>query len=145
MVRSDLIAFLLAVSSVFFAQESKAQEYTVEGNTLVDSNDNILYEIIEGSFTWQEAKVDAEFRGGHLATITSLEEQQTGELLTQGDFYWLGATDEQSEGVWEWVTGEPFDFTYWHNFLFNPYLSPEVKVLSFEPDWSCAIANPPSF
>ncbi len=114
MVRSDLIAFFLAVSSLFFAQESKAQEYKVEGNTLVDSNDNILYEIIEGSFTWQEAKVDAEFRGGHLATITSLEEQQTVELLTRGDFYWLGATDEQSEGVWEWVTGEPFDFTYWH-------------------------------
>jgi hypothetical protein len=41
--------------------------------------------------------------------------------------------------------GEDFDFTYWHNFLFNPYLSPEVRVLSFEPDWSAANAEPSQF
>ena len=33
-----------------------------------------------------------------------------------------------------------YEFTYWHNLLFNPYLSPEIKVLSFEPDWSQASA-----
>ena len=29
-----------------------------------------------------------------------------------------------------------YEFTYWHNYLFNPNLSPEVKVLYFKPDWS---------
>ncbi|MDE0822231.1 MAG: hypothetical protein OSA95_13990, partial [Opitutales bacterium] len=33
------------------------------------------YQIVEGSFTWHEAKADAEARGGHLATITSQAEQ----------------------------------------------------------------------
>ena len=33
-----------------------------------------------------------------------------------------------------------YEFTYWHNLLFNPYLSPELKVLGFEPDWSLAKA-----
>src|SRR5262249_15993631 len=28
--------------------------------------------------------------------------------------YWLGATDEAEEGVWRWVTGEPFDYNRWH-------------------------------
>lgn len=37
-----------------------------------------------------------------------------------------------------------YEFTYWHNLLFNPYLSPEVKVLGFEPDWSEASADPAS-
>ncbi len=38
-----------------------------------------------------------------------------------------------------------YEFTYWHNFLFNPYLSPDVTVLSFEPDWSDSSADPTSF
>ena len=37
-----------------------------------------------------------------------------------------------------------YEFTYWHNFLFNPYLSPDVTVLSFEPDWSNSSADPTS-
>ncbi|MDG1177771.1 MAG: hypothetical protein P8L36_14435 [SAR324 cluster bacterium] len=40
---------------------------------------------------------------------------------------------------------EDYEFTYWHNILFNPYLSPEVKVIGFEPDWSKSSANPSHF
>ena len=35
-----------------------------------------------------------------------------------------------------------YEFTYWHNFLFNPHLSPDVTVLGFEPDWSDSSADP---
>jgi hypothetical protein len=38
-----------------------------------------------------------------------------------------------------------YEFTYWHNFLFNPHLSPDVTVLGFEPDWSNSSADPTSF
>ncbi len=38
-----------------------------------------------------------------------------------------------------------YEFTYWHNFLFNPHLSPDVTVLGFEPDWSDSTADPTSF
>ena len=34
------------------------------------------------------------------------------------------------------------EFTYWHNYLFNPNLSPEVTVLHFKPDWSQTISEP---
>ena len=37
-----------------------------------------------------------------------------------------------------------YEFTYWHNFLFNPHLSPDVTVLGFEPDWSDSSADPTS-
>lgn len=37
-----------------------------------------------------------------------------------------------------------YEFTYWHNFLFNPYLSPDVAVLGFEPDWKGSSADPNS-
>ena len=35
-----------------------------------------------------------------------------------------------------------YEFTYWHNYLFNPNLSPEVTVLHFKPDWSQSISEP---
>ena len=35
-----------------------------------------------------------------------------------------------------------YEFTYWHNYLFNPNLSPEVKVLYFKPDWSETLSKP---
>ena len=80
-----------------------------------------IYEIIEGSFTWHEAKADAEARGGHLATITSeVEQGKISELLLENDsLYWVGGTDENEEGVWEWITGESFVYVNWdyeHNY-----------------------------
>lgn len=29
-------------------------------------------------------------------------------------FIWLGASDFAEEGIWQWVTGEAFSFTDWH-------------------------------
>jgi hypothetical protein len=74
---------------------------------------NRTYRIITGTFTWHQAKDDAEIRGGHLATITSQAEFnyiQTLGLFATSEPYWLGATDEGHEGSWAWVTGEPWDF-----------------------------------
>lgn len=74
------------------------------------------YQAVQGNFTWHQAKADAEARGGHLATITSQAEFDyilaLGVLPEQGG-YFLGATDEMNEGVWVWVTGEPFVFNRW--------------------------------
>jgi hypothetical protein len=33
-----------------------------------------------------------------------------------------------------------FQFTYWHNSLFNPVLPAGVRVLGFQPDWSTGTA-----
>ena len=73
------------------------------------------YKIIEGSFTWHEAKADAEARGGHLATITSEAEQAyIGDLVSSSDIHlWLGGTDEDSEGNWTWVTEEIWEYNNW--------------------------------
>ena len=75
------------------------------------------YQIIEGSFTWHEAKADAESRGGHLATITNGKEQKTINSLMSTynkTFFWLGGTDQDSEGNWRWVTGELWDYQNWN-------------------------------
>jgi Ca2+-binding RTX toxin-like protein len=75
------------------------------------------YELVEGSFTWEQAKADAEARRGHLATITSEEEwaaikQQLGTSIDSKRI-WLGASDAEQEGVWKWVTGEVWNYSPW--------------------------------
>ena len=75
------------------------------------------YEIVKGVFTWQQARADAELRGGHLATIINdLEWQDVRSVLgaaLEGKNLWLGGTDEGTEGNWRWVTGEKWSFTNW--------------------------------
>jgi uncharacterized protein DUF642 len=78
-----------------------------------------------GGITWAAADAAANARSfngmpGHLATITSPEEQtfivgQFPQAINGG--YWLGGF--QSHGIldpaagWQWVTGEPWSYTAW--------------------------------
>ncbi len=41
---------------------------------------------------------------------------------------------EQPDDLWQ--------ATFWHNHLFNPALTEDVRVLGFKPDWKSAQANP---
>lgn len=97
---------------------------------------NHTYQVIAGDFTWHEAKADAEARGGHLVTITSQAEfdyiQALG-ILPQGG-YWLGASDEAEEGVWKWVTGEPWVYNRWLNGEPNDLGAEDYLVASGIPD-----------
>ena len=67
--------------------------------------------------TWHDAKAHCESLSGYLATLTSQAEHDFvyDNLGVDAPYWmvWLGATDEVQEGVWEWVTGEAWDFTYW--------------------------------
>ncbi|MDR2712674.1 MAG: InlB B-repeat-containing protein [Clostridiales bacterium] len=71
---------------------------------------------IDEPMPWHDAKAYCESLGGHLATITSQEEQSFIEGLitdTTKMFYFLGGTDEEKEGEWKWVTGEEWGYTNW--------------------------------
>ncbi len=79
--------------------------------------------------TWTQAKEACEAVGGHLATITSAEEQQAvTEYLTElrsRSGYWLGATDQEKEGEWRWVTGENWSYENWDEAQPDNYVSPD--------------------
>ena len=67
----------------------------------------------DSNIGWHDAKVFCENLGGHLATITSADEDAFIYSLVQNinNSYWLGATDEEIEGEWQWVTGEAWDYS----------------------------------
>lgn len=77
-----------------------------------------MYKVFEYSMSSTEAKQYCENIGGHLATISSKEEDiaifayilKTGKTSCV-----LGGTDETTEGHWIWQNGEPFSYTNWNN------------------------------
>lgn len=73
------------------------------------------YMLYDVSLTWQEAEAACEILGGHLATVTSAEENAVIiELIQTGSkYYWLDAIDTGEEGVWKWITGEDWSYENW--------------------------------
>jgi len=71
------------------------------------------YQIVNGTYTWSQAKTDAISKGGQLATVGSLAEWNTISAILPGVKLWLGATDEENEGTWKWLDGTPFSFSNW--------------------------------
>lgn len=71
------------------------------------------YALFEGRFSWDQAKTACEAMGGHLATITSEDENDLVKtLFNEGTVPMLGGYADSSR-VWHWVTGEDFVFTSW--------------------------------
>ena len=74
------------------------------------------YKINDLTMTWQEAKAYCENLGGHLATITTKDEQDMlngmlKDLFVKYDaavWYWLGAS--KSSGTWKWITNEDWSY-----------------------------------
>lgn len=94
------------ISSDAMSSSSSVHNWTFNGHK---------YQRFEMNKTWKGAKRYCESLGGHLATITSLDEQTYIENLglKPGFNYWIGATDEDEEDQWKWVTGEPWEYTLW--------------------------------
>ncbi len=76
--------------------------------------------------------------GGHLATITSAEEEKFVELLNdEGRLLWFGLYKNGDNG-WGWVTKEPLEYTHWANGEPNDYATREFQFENagvLHPEW----------
>ena len=124
--RKPLILIAAAVALAFIAggvflatkpAEKAVPEY-LEGAAAFNGH---YYKLIDEHLTWTEARAACEENSGHLATITSAEEQSfISDLIEEHDtqnanvhHYWLGGTDEESESRWKWITEEAWDYSNW--------------------------------
>ncbi len=105
-----------------------------EGNDIIFGEDefndssNIAPPLLEGSFnygqstyilsqagTWAEAQAEAQSYGGNLVTINDGGENKW-LLDTFGgvsDWLWIGFTDQNQEGQFEWISGQETTYTNW--------------------------------
>ena len=75
------------------------------------------YRVVISDASWQQANTEAQQMGGHLATITSPEEQSQIEqcLATYPGLraVWVGSNFQSANNAFGWITGEPMTYTYW--------------------------------
>lgn len=93
------------------AQSSKPKTQTKNSNTYKVISDVKLD-------SWEAAEIYCNNLGGHLATISSKEENDYiySLMLDAGiNSAYFGLTDKDKEGSWNWITGEKCEYVNWHN------------------------------
>jgi hypothetical protein len=69
--------------------------------------------------TWQAAETQAVSLGGHLVTINDAAEETalmtwlTTDYSTEALTFWIGYTDQVTEGMFQWINGETSSYTHW--------------------------------
>ncbi len=95
--------------------------------TIADGQDGVYYAelssywsygdhryLVTDSMTWSQAQALAVSLGGNLVTINDAAEQQwVDDTFDQFGSFWLGLTDEASEGTWLWASGQEVTYTNW--------------------------------
>ncbi|XP_003796511.1 C-type lectin domain family 4 member D [Otolemur garnettii] len=89
---------------------------------------------------WAESERNCSGMGAHLVTIsTEAEENFVIQFLDRRFSYFLGLTDENTEGQWRWVDQTPFNqhMVFWHKNEPNNYEEENCAVLVYADDkWS---------
>ncbi|MBE6752886.1 MAG: hypothetical protein E7559_00785 [Ruminococcaceae bacterium] len=127
-----------------WAMEAEAAE-EVYSPVLIEEFNGHTYAVFHELSLWEDAKEICEQMGGHLATITSEEEQTYFEeiLPTEHGWYWLGASDTENEGEWKWVTEEEFEYENWGSGCpDNTYGTENFLVILSEKAWFNSTSHP---
>ena len=89
----------------------------VDDDNVLHSDNGHGYKLVEmEGGDWDRAQNYCKKSGGHIATLTSQEENDAvyGYLRMIGaKNAYFGLTDAGEEGTWKWVTGEEFSYSNW--------------------------------
>ena len=80
--------------------------------TFVYEFENHYYYKSNNPATFADARDVSDNNYGHLVTIQNEFENQMLSSVIQ-NYGWLGLSDEENEGQWQWVTNEPLNYTNW--------------------------------
>ena len=84
------------------------------------------YKKIQAS-DWHDAQQKAVEEGAHLVSINDEEEQHWLQVIFRSHSTWIGLTDVEKEGQWQWDSGEPVTYTNWAAQPIFPDGQPETE------------------
>jgi hypothetical protein len=108
----------------------------------LDSKNLSSFQIIEGNFTWQEAKADAEAKGGRLAVFESKDRLDAAlDVLTipPNENFFIGLKRKTNSDEFEWINGSPLSYNWWAPGW--PQLGNEHGILEHIPPHKFASTN----
>ncbi|XP_028658785.2 CD209 antigen-like protein E [Erpetoichthys calabaricus] len=122
-----LLFAILVVAIIFLVMYCKhCSPRPMEGRTCHSCPDNWLlfnykcYIFSTNKMNWTSSRDDCILQGGKLAIIESLEEQTFLKSFTalkggENMFYWIGLTDVDNEGQFQWIDGTYLDknISFW--------------------------------
>lgn len=113
----------LGMAVVFLLSSTLPASMALSDDHVAGPLNGHFYELVgvEAGVNWYEAEALAAARTynglpGYLAAITTVEEQAfvTGAFpRIEPEYVWLGANDEDFEGIFRWITGEDFRYEAW--------------------------------
>jgi len=110
--RRMLLTIVLAIFYVA-ASLACAEASVAKTGWIKNSANNHYYKLIP-SMNWSQAETQAGIWGGHLVTINDREEELwLRNQFGANEYFWIGFNDINTEGHWEWVSGEPVTYTNW--------------------------------
>ena len=109
------VVFVTTATSVI---TEKLFSLSADDANYLPETDHFYQFISAPNITWKDAKIAAENstyydRQGYLATLTSEVEAIFAGKQASGSG-WIGGSDEETEGVWKWVTGPDAGTVFWN-------------------------------
>ncbi|MBP3650871.1 MAG: C-type lectin domain-containing protein [Clostridia bacterium] len=106
------------VTEMKFTAEQLRDDATTQKSAVFVAPDGSkhCYRMYRGVKYWVEARAFCEALGGHMATLTTPEENQfVHDFMVENGFTtaYFGLMDEERDRTWVWVTGEPVEYTNW--------------------------------
>ena len=106
-----------------------------EGYTYMGAFENSQFYLSNNSANWSDAKVQAEQAGGHLAIISSQEENDFIQQNIENKIVYIGLSDGDQEGVFKWVDGSEVDYDKFALNLINNSDNDFVTLYPWNGDW----------
>lgn len=116
---------------------------SIAGYTFIGTYNGHTYFRSNASVTWTAANAAANSLGAHLVTFSNAAEEAYFGSFGQ---HWIGLTDENTEGIWQWVNGEPLIYTNWNSGEPNNVGNEDYCVINWSGntwnDWTATSVAP---
>ncbi|MHA2366297.1 MAG: C-type lectin domain-containing protein, partial [Candidatus Hodarchaeales archaeon] len=100
------------------------------------------YVLVNTSLNWSQAETYCVSNyEGHLASIHSASENSNILSIASGNVVWIGLSDEGSDGIFWWISGDAFDYSNWASGQPNGGVSETVVRMGTDGTWYDIVAS----